>query len=256
MIKIRNLTVHDTRVYKATDADHRREAEKQLEEALFRITVDTQAQAYVEADDCWQRYPTWSAADISTARIIAEVAMRHPGIVVTHIGSSDFKYPMSNEEGLVISIWPNGYLCYTKGDQLSFRTGYDGNFPEHLRGTVSVTVGDNIQAAFATLMPRLDALREWAEERVRQIRDKRAAEEAEHAKQEASGEAMGRHIAHLIMSGDALALADAVNAATRAMAQGDIRQATHHVEHMSFIQRMTGMPSLAMGMRHPAFELE
>ena len=255
MIRMTAVTNRDSANCKtpAPASSHRAEADRQIDDALVRIASDTQAQVYIEdpqdgAEGYWSRVPTWSGADLSMARIVAEVALRHPGITVTAIQSSDLRYPLSQESGLVLSLWPNGYLCYTEGDRLSFRTGYDGNFPGHLRGTVSTTVGDYIQGAFAALMPRLDALREWGEERVRERAKKRAAEDAEREARKADGRALAEEIARLIIAEDPLSLAEAVNAAVRGMSRGGVERATMEAGRVAFMRDMTGMPPMAMGM--------
>jgi hypothetical protein len=244
MIRMTQLTNRDGAHHKASAAAHRIEADRQLDQAMVRIEADTRAQVYVEDPEGgdkshWDRVPTWSGADLSMARIVAEVALRHPGITVTSIGSSDWKYPLSRESGLVMGLWPDGYLCYVAGDQLTFRTGYDGSFPDHLRGTVSVTIGDDIQGAFQALMPRLDALREWGETRVRERREKRAAEAAEREARKANGQALAETIARLIIAEDPLALAEAVNAAVHGMSRGGVAMATMAADRVALVRELT-----------------
>lgn len=249
MIKIAKVEMKDGRSCKAPDCEHRAEAENQLDSALQRIRSDTEASVHVgEGKDAhWTYVPTWSGADLSTARIVAEVAMRHPDIVVTGIHTKCRDYPLSKESGLVIGLWPDGYLCYTGGDRLSFRTGYDGNFPEHLRGTLEVTVGDDIQGAFAALTPRLKALRQWGDDRVQRRKAEIAAKEAERTAREADGRTLADHLARLIMAEDPLALAEAVNAAIRGMSQGGVSGATMAADRVAFVRSMTGMPPMTMG---------
>lgn len=201
---------------------HLEEARRQLDEAIARTNVDTRDSVQVGDDRVSVR--TWPGACRSMATIVAEIGFAHPDMRVERVTASDWRHPV--EKGaILLHVQMGARLCYTVDDELVLVTPSDLKL-EGVEKRIGVQVGDDVAGAFRAVQPALKALMAEERRRIDKREAERAARKADEAARDADGRALGEHLASLILAGDALGLAEAVNAAMKAMPQHGVTGAT------------------------------